>query len=175
MRIIEPSDTETRERAIVESLRRIIRAVDIHSRHLNNAHGLTAPQLATLQALHETGLTPVGALANAVHLSPGTMTGIVQKLEARGLVKRTPSRTDRRRMELRLTPKGNRLVEKAPSLLQDQFRAALGNLQDWEQHMLLSALQRIAGMMNANNLDAAPHLVVGDITSSPTERVPNDS
>lgn len=172
MKSPEPWPTAPRERAIVESLRRIIRAVDLHSRHLKATHGLTAPQLATLQALHELGRTPIGALARAVHLSAGTMTGIVRKLEQRDLLARTPSRTDRRSTELSLTPAGEALLAAAPSLLQDRFRDQLANLEDWEQQMLLASLQRIAGMMNASELDASPHLVVGEVAPEPAAAPP---
>jgi DNA-binding MarR family transcriptional regulator len=164
-----PSAADDRERAVVQALRRIIRAVDIHSRRLGDEHGLTAPQLAAMQEIHRVGRTSAGEVARRIHLSPGTVTGILARLEQRGLVCREPSTDDRRRVELRLTSGGVALLDRAPSLLQDRFRRALARLSDWEQHMLLASLQRIASMMDADDLDAAPHLVVGDLDSAPHE------
>jgi DNA-binding transcriptional ArsR family regulator len=81
---------ETRlDEAIVTAVRRIIRAVDLHSRDLLQNFGLTAPQLMTLRELARLEPVPVGVLSAAVHVSQATMTGILDRLEQRGLVQRT--------------------------------------------------------------------------------------
>lgn len=146
-----------RQQSIVEALRRIIRAVELHSRKLEDEHGLTGPQLAALQAIASGSSSP-SEVAQAIHLSAGTVSGILARLERRGLVERGPSARDRRRVELRLSELGTRVLERAPSLLQDRFRDELARLEEWEQHLLLASLQRIASMMDAGGLDAAPHL-----------------
>ncbi|HBL47553.1 MAG TPA: hypothetical protein DDZ90_29625, partial [Planctomycetaceae bacterium] len=53
-----------------------------------------------------------------------------------------------------------------PSLLQDRFRRELLMLQQWEQTQMLSTLQRIASMMDAENIDASPVLSAGDVSTS---------
>ena len=63
------------ENQIVAAIRRIMRAVDLHSRRLAEEHGLTGPQLATLQAAASLGESSTGTLARAVHLSGPTVTG----------------------------------------------------------------------------------------------------
>ena len=156
-----------REQSIVAALRRIIRAVDIHSRKLGQEHGLTAPQLAAMQEIERNGCASAGEIARRIHLSPGTVTGIISRLEQRGFVRRAASKVDRRRVEIRLSPAGVNALDRAPSLLQDRFRRSLGQLQDWEQQMLLAALQRIASLMDASELDASPHLTIGEVGSSP--------
>ena len=115
-----------------------------------------------------------------MHLSQGTLTGILQRLEQRGLVTRQRSDTDRRAIIVEITPEGRKLVESAPSLLQDRFLHELEQLQDWERTMILATLQRVAGLMGAEQLDASPHLVnntdlasggaqTHDLDSLPTE------
>ena len=94
------------------------------------------------------------------------MTGILSRLVQRGLVSRSQSESDRRRVELRATDLGSAVLERAPSLLQDRFRNELRSLRDWEQHMLLAGLQRIASMMDASELDASPHLTIGELAPS---------
>lgn len=149
----------TLEDRIVAAIRRVMRAVELHSRSLIEQYGLTGPQLATLQEVERSGPLAASCLARAVHLGNATMTGILGRLEKRGLVDRTRGETDRRTVLVSITAGGLAVLTRAPSLLQDRFRAELSGLQEWEQMMMLANLQRIASMMDAQALDAAPHLV----------------
>ena len=152
------TDSPTIEDAIVAALRRIIRAVDLHSRRLVHAVGLTWPQLATLRAADRLGHCSIGALARAVHLGQPTLTGIVQRLERAGYLQRSPHAQDGRSVTITITPAGRTLLERAPSLLQDRFHAELAKLKDWERFQTLASLQRIAEMMDADTLDASHFL-----------------
>lgn len=155
------------EDQIVAAIRRIMRAVDLHSRHLAEEHGLTGPQLATLQAASRLGeASSTGALARAVHLSGPTVTGILDRLAKRGLVERARSGNDRRSVTITITPQGEEVMAAAPSLLQDRFRAELARVEEWEQTMILAMLQRIAAMMDAESLDASPILVPGPVDAA---------
>ena len=99
------------------------------------------------------------------------MTGILNRLEKRGLVERARSGNDRRAVVIKLTATGEQLLDQAPPLLQDRFRRELLTLQQWEQTQMLSTLQRIASMMDAEDIDASPVLAVGDVTPSTKESV----
>ena len=102
-----PSATLSSEEEIIVSLRRIIRAVDLHSRKLMEHSGLTGPQLAALQKIdRHQGPVSASNLARAIHLSQGTVTGILSRLEARGLIIRERSDLDRRTAVIRITPTG---------------------------------------------------------------------
>lgn len=149
------------EDQIVAAIRRIMHAVELHSRRLVEHVGLTGPQLVVLSKAAELERTPIGELARAVHLSQPTVTGILDRLEKRGLLVRTRDEHDRRAVNISITAAGQALVEGAPSLLQNRFREELNRLQDWEQTLMLSILQRIAAMMEAEELEASPHLVAG--------------
>ena len=151
----------TIEDEIVAALRRIIRAVDIHSRHLAHEVGLTWPQLATLRAAERLGECCIGALARAIHLGQPTLTGIIQRLERAGYVKRSPHEQDGRSVQITITPTGRGLLTRAPSLLQDRFHEELAKLKGWERLQTLASLQRIAEMMDVEALDASPILVAG--------------
>jgi hypothetical protein len=52
-------------------------------------------------------------------------------------------------------------------LLQDRFASRFEELEDWEQSQLLASLQRIAAMMDAGELDAAPVLSSGSVRATP--------
>ena len=156
---------------VIAALRRIVRAIDLHSRQLVGQFQVTGPQLIALQEIARLGHVSVSVLARSVHVSHPTMTGILDRLEKRGLVERTRDTEDRRRMTVTPTAAGLTLLEDAPSPLQDRFRSEFAKLQEWEQTSLLAALQRIAAMMNAAELDAAPVLTTGvEVTpSTPAE------
>jgi len=153
---------------VIAALRRIVRAIDLHSRHLVERFSVTGPQLIALQELARLGRVPVGVLARKVHVSHPTMTGIVDRLEKHGLVRRTRDTEDRRRMTITPTAEGLALLDTAPSPLQDRFRSEFAKLEEWEQTHMLATLQRIATMMDVEELDAAPVLTTGSVgTSSP--------
>ena len=146
---------------VMAALRRIIRAIDLHSRHLVDRFSVTGPQLIALKELARLGQVPVGVLAARVHVSHPTMTGILDRLERRGLVRRTRDTEDRRRMTAAPTAAGLKLLESAPSPLQDHFRYEFSKLEEWEQTHMLATLQRIAAMMDVEELEAAPVLTTG--------------
>ena len=148
------------------ALRRVIRAVDLHSRALVRSHGLTAPQALVLKEVVTAGELPVGVLAQRVSLSHATITDILNRLERRELVVRTRSATDRRRVLVRATRAAEETVKRAPPLLQESFASGFTKLADWEQTMLLASLQRIAALMDAERIDAAPVLTPGTVSET---------
>ncbi len=149
------------EDRIVAAIRQIIRAVDLHSKRLVEEHGLTGPQLAILQEADRLAPVSPGVLARAVHLSHPTVTGILGRLETRGLIRRERGTEDRRTVLVHVSDAGHAALASAPSLLQDRFREELDRLEEWEQHQTLAVLQRVASLMGAEALDAAPHLATG--------------
>ena len=70
-------------------------------------------------------------------------------------------------MHATLTEDGQNMVSKAPTLLQDTFGKRFAQLDDWEKSMIIASLQRVAGMMNAEEIDASPVLHVGDPAEQP--------
>ena len=83
------------EHLVFESLRRIVRSLDVHSRALLREHRLTGPQLSVLKELARHGQAPIGTLAKRTFLGAPTVTGVVDRLERQGWVARGPGREDR--------------------------------------------------------------------------------
>lgn len=156
---------------VMAALRRIIRAIDLHSRSLVLRYGLTGPQLVVLKELVEAGGRPVSGLAHAVNLSQATVTGILDRLERKGMVERVRSSQDKRKVIVSSTAEAERVLAGAPPLLQEHFIAAFGELADWEQTQILSSLQRIVSLMEAGDVEAGPILTTGplDVTPERTE------
>jgi len=154
------------EERILSAMRRIIRAIDLHSRELVRVHRITGPQLVTLRAIAAQGSISVSALARAVNLSQPTVTGILVRLEREGFIRRERSAHDRRTVVSVITPRGLEVIRRMPPLLQDRFLQELERLSDWEQTAILSALQRIASMMDADALPAEPVLATEPLPSA---------
>ncbi len=150
---------------ILVALRRIMRAIDLRSKALEKQVGLTVPQLLVLQVLNEADRLNVSEIANAVNLSQGTATSIVQRLVAKGLVSKQGSSSDRRMVMVALTARGKSKLAASPELFQEKFTERFEQLDSWEQKMLISAVERIAAIMNAEDVPAAPILQVGEFTA----------
>ena len=151
------------ELRVLTALRRIIRAVDIHSRKLSTRHRITAPQLVCLLEVVAHGPVTASALSKLVHLSPSTLVGIVDRLVAKDLVTRRRDDLDRRRVLISPTETGTELARNAPSPLQDTLSVALSELPEHERDELALSLERIVDLMEARHLDAAPMLETGPI------------
>jgi len=149
---------------VLVALRQIIRAIDLHSKKLNKDAGLTGPQLILMRSINDLGQVTIRELAVHTNMSQGTATTILDRLERNGYVQRVRSNSDKRKVHAHLTDEGRKLLAQAPQPLQESFVEQFHQLQDWEQSLLLSSVQRISAMMNAQDMDAAPMLTIGSIT-----------
>lgn len=148
---------------VLVALRRVIRATDLHSKHLAKTTGLTAPQILLLQTIRNKGEITIGELAKEMNLSQATVTNIIDRLEKRDLVYREKSKEDKRKVHAYLTDQASEILKDAPIPLQDHFTRQFGDLQAWEQTMIISSLQRVAQMMDAQHIDASPVLDIGTL------------
>jgi DNA-binding MarR family transcriptional regulator len=152
--------------AVLRAIRRVLRAADLGGRKLASATGMTPSQLLVLQEIQRHGETTPSAVAAALQFGQATVTNIVDRLEETGLATRHRSEQDKRQMRLRLTQSGRELLETAPDLLQNRFQDRFHTLPSWEQAMILAALERLAELMDATEIDAAPLIDAGVIDRS---------
>jgi DNA-binding MarR family transcriptional regulator len=154
---------------VLSAIRRITRAIDLHSKRLVKSSGLTVPQLIVLQSIRRQGRVAIGQIASDVSLSQGTVTAILDRLSASGLVQRERSGDDKRVVLTSLTEAGLRKLEESPELMQAGFVREFEKLESWERHMLVASLERIAALLHADDLDASPILTVGDLRRPSSE------
>lgn len=154
---------------VLVALRRVIRATDLHSKHLAKTTGLTAPQILLLQTIRDKEQVTIGELANDMSLSQATVTTIIDRLEKRELVFRERSTEDKRKVHAFLTEQGHEMLKTAPVPLQDQFAKQFADLEAWEKNMIISSLQRVAHMMDAHHIDASPVLDIGTLDRQSTQ------
>ncbi|MUJ25315.1 MarR family winged helix-turn-helix transcriptional regulator [Aliivibrio fischeri] len=151
---------------VLVAIRQIIRAIDLHSKKLSKEYGLTGPQLILMRAIQEMDNVTIKELSKHTNVSQATTTTIIDRLELNGYVQRIRSESDRRKVHAHLTDKGKELLDNAPLPLQDSFVNKFHNLETWEQSLLLSSVQRVSAMMNAEDIDAAPVLQLEGIAKS---------
>jgi DNA-binding MarR family transcriptional regulator len=151
------------ELRILQSLRRIIRAIEIHSQHLSHDYQITGPQLGCLLAIKQYGALTTTRLTRILFLSASTVVGIVDRLEEKGLVNRLRSLEDRRQVQLCLTPAGQLLADSAPSPLQETLSKSLKDLPALELVSITLALDKLVSLMEAEKISAAPILETGPL------------
>lgn len=100
---------------------------------------LTAQQVWLLAELSEGEGVPIGSLAEAMHCHGSNVTGMVDRLEARGLVIRVPSPNDRRVKLVALTPEGRALRGKVTAVASRPPHVLVDRLDD-EQLATLNQL-----------------------------------
>ena len=139
---------------VLSTLRAIIRAMDIHSRHLSKTSGLTGPQLIVIREIGYYGPMTIGDLARRISLSQATVTTIIDRLERKELAVRVRGSEDKRRVYVDITEKANGVLANHPNVFQGSFIRQFESLEDWEQNLILSSIQRIAAMMKTEAIPA---------------------
>jgi MarR family transcriptional regulator, organic hydroperoxide resistance regulator len=145
------------------ALRRILRVTELNARELAAHSDFTTSQLLVLQHIAREGKALPSAIARAVRLKQATVTVLLQKLESAGFVTRRRDTEDRRRIWIELSDAGAAALQMSPDLLQNRFERSFADLDDWEQAMIIAALERVAHILDAAGLDASPVLDVGNL------------
>lgn len=138
----------------MRQLRRMVKALQTYSSDVEARFGLTGPQLWALWTLQQQGSIGLKGLAQAMHLHPSTVVGVVDRLEAKRLVIRKPDPDDGRRVRIALTPTGSRTVGQAPHPAQGQLIHGLQAMTRAEVAQLHATLARLVGVMEAEDLEA---------------------
>ena len=157
--------------SILRAVRGIVRSVTIHSKRLLRETGMTLPQVLCLRAIGAASqvATDVTAtqVARSVQLSPATVTGIIDRLEQRELIERERDNSDRRKVYLRLTPKGQEWLGSLPSNLQDRAAERLNSFSSERRKRILDTLTEVLQIMEAEGIETSPLLVPGEQPTNP--------
>jgi MarR family transcriptional regulator, organic hydroperoxide resistance regulator len=137
---------------IMQSLRRVIKAIHDYSRDVSGNFGITAPQLWALKTISQKGSLSQGELSEKMYLHPSTITGVVDRLEKKGYVVRDRNPADRRVVKVRLTPKGRALAKKSPNPIQGKMIHGLRTLQKRELNSIHRSVQELVTIMEVQNV-----------------------
>lgn len=113
------------------------------------ARGFTFTQYVALMYLREGLVISASMLCAQLRHDSGALTRIIDQLEARGLVQRERSRTDRRSVLLQLTEKGRTTVEDMIPEVVEQLNAALGDFSAQELAELMRLLTKLIDVVEA--------------------------
>lgn len=145
------------------ALRRILRATEIYGRTLARTAGLTPVQVRVLQiVLIHDSVTPK-TISRQLAVSPATVSTLLDRLAAKSMIERQRSDVDRRQTNIVLTEKGRNAIEGVPDPLQQKYVDEFEALADWEQAMIVAALERVVSMLDASALEASPLLDTGEL------------
>lgn len=106
-------------------------------------HDLTYAQWLPLFKISRCDTTTVASLARDLETDPASMTRALDRMEAKGLVVRERSTTDRRVVQLALTPEGTTVAAQVPPVLADVLNGHLSDFTQDEWQLLLSMLRRM--------------------------------
>ncbi len=146
---------------ILRDLRRITRAIDLNSKKLSSENNLTAPQVLSLLAIYNEGPLTIAAIADEIHLSSSTMVGIIDRLEAKNLVIRERSKTDRRQVMVNITDEGKKVAKRSPVPLQEKLLQSFSKLTEVQQKNIGKSLDLLVKMLDADSVKASPILAPG--------------
>ena len=138
---------------IIYSIRRLMQAGELYTKELNKIYNISAAQLNCLLALHEHGPLSPSQIARYILVNSSTVTGIIDRLEQKGLVRRLRISSDRRIITIELTKTGAALVENAPPPIQWKIIEGLNKISEKEIKQIAITLTKLTGMMDVQDLE----------------------
>ncbi|MCC6850104.1 MAG: winged helix-turn-helix transcriptional regulator [Deltaproteobacteria bacterium] len=133
--------------AVLDHLRRIVRTLRESSRATEARLGVTGAQLFVIRALVGPEPSSLNEVAARTHTHQSTVSVVVKRLAARGLVRRATAAGDARRAQLTLTPRGRAVLARAPLAAQDRLIAGLEALSPADRTRLAATLGRLVAAM----------------------------
>ena len=153
------TDRQTVERAM-NAVRSIVRAQRINTRAIELKMGISLAQLFVLQQLAERPSDSLNDLAERTATHQSSVSVVVRRLVERGLVSRTASSADKRRIEITLTPAGRELLADAPTTITKQLITGLTHMAPDEQGALADLLE---AWLRGAKIDLAAPPMLGEL------------
>ena len=140
------------------SIRKIVRAINLESKRIEKDYGLSIPQLLTLKFLEENVeyKSTMKELKEHLSLNASTVSGIVARLETKGLIARLPNPNDKRSTPIILTSNGNKLIKQTDESLHERVMRKSNSLTDHEYQQILVSFQTIIKIFDIDDVEASP-------------------
>lgn len=129
-------------------LREIMHGADMRSRRLLRQLGISSTQAGVLRALSDGQTLSAGHLARSLSLTGATLTGVLDRLEARAWIERVRSSEDKRRMEVRILPAGIAKLAESAEKFQDPLTRGFDDLSPDAQAKILDALSNVTNLFD---------------------------
>ena len=139
---------------IMQSLRRIFKAIQHYSEQVLKEFGVTGPQLWVLRVIYREGRLSMGDLSERMYLHISTVSGVVDRLAHKGYVERNREKPDRRVVKISLTKEGKRVVQRAPEAAQGKLLHGLESLSRKEVKGIHASLEKVVRLMEIQDVKA---------------------
>lgn len=150
----------------VDCVRRLVNALGESARAVEQHTGITNAQLFLVRQLRSEGVLTINELAARSLTQQSTVSLLVQRLEAAGLVDRSRSASDARRVCVSLTAKGKRLVERAPEPPIGRMLRSLEAMQPVDVDALITGVNALLDTMHVHG-DVRPLFEPQALRSAP--------
>ncbi|MCB0837366.1 MAG: MarR family transcriptional regulator [Bacteroidetes bacterium] len=143
---------------ILTKIRRIIRSVNLESKRIEKEYGISIPQLLALNYLKTRNNFQAShkEIKDYLQLNASTITGIISRLEKKGLVARLPKQNDRRVGMITITARGAELLGKTPAALHERLSIKLQTVAPEQLQKLQDSFDTIINFLEIEDLEAAP-------------------
>lgn len=141
---------------IVWAIRRLVRAVYLDTSQMSRQHGLTGSQSMVLRSLVHNGPLSSADLSRKLFVTPSNITGVIDRLEKKGLVERMRKEGDRRVSLITLTETGAELSKSLPDPIEKRFISQLADLEPEHVQILGVAMNQILNLMDTKGIEEAP-------------------
>lgn len=141
-------EREQQIQMITRKLRMVYKSIQAHSKIVEKNCGLSSAQLGMLHEIDATPSMKVSQLAIALTIHTSTCSNMLDKLEAKGLIRRDRKKTDQRSVHIYITPSGKQLLANAPKPVQGKLTNALNKLNNDQLSTLYSSLDNLINALN---------------------------
>ena len=150
---------------ILIKIRKIVRSINLKTKKIQKEYGVSIPQVLCLQYLRDSinYQAGQGEIRKFLNLNASTASGIINRLENKGLVARLPKSGDKRVVTIALTSKGDQLMQKMPSLLHERLSEKMIKLDDSTLEGIKSSLELLVNILEIDDVEAFP-LISNDDT-----------
>jgi MarR family transcriptional regulator, organic hydroperoxide resistance regulator len=137
------NDSRTEVDSIVETIIYLYTESRRLTKGMASQFGLTGPQLTVIKLLESFDNLSLSSLSERIRAQNSTVTGIIDRMEREGLVRRERSTVDRRVVHIRLSDKGQKLARQIQVEPMEIFRDALASLTQADLRDLLRIMNRL--------------------------------
>ncbi len=143
---------------IIMKIRKIVRSINLESKKIEKEYGVSIPQVLCLNYIRESKSFQAGQgeIKKFLNLNASTTSGIIDRLEAKGLAARLPKSGDKRVVTIALTSKGDQLLKKIPALLQEKLAEKLEKLDNDTRGKIRESLELLVGLLDIDDIEAFP-------------------
>lgn len=149
---------------ILVKIRKIVRSINLESKKIQKEHGVSIPQILCLNFLHESAnfQSTQNDIRKFLNLNSSSVSGIINRLEKKGLLARLPKSGDKRVVNIALTSSGDKLINQIPSLLHEQLSHKLHNLAEEKLKQIEESLNMLINLLEIEEIDASPLIAIDD-------------